>query len=828
MRAAFILVVTSFALAASAAGQVVADFTADKTLGVLPMFVQFTNLSTYPAGTTPEFLWDFGDGTFGVGKNPSHLYETDGVFTVSLAVHVGGQASTKTRQGYIRAHDLTPQFEGSPRVLSPPFSVSFTNQTSTIGSIATSFLWDFGDGSTSTAVNPTHTYIAAGKFNVSLHATAESHSRTTTKVAYILSEFPEPDFLATRRSGTAPLTVTFSNLTEPAEIIQSYHWEFGDGSTSSETHPLHTYQSPGVYTVGLSATTFNGITRLVSKPLLIRVFDESEPADAEIGGYEYLVAFPEGFANPIPRLMIVSYEQANVIIDFPGPNFRRNLTMSANTAIPLDLPWDVIVREGDVVTDQGGLIVSDGRIQVYGLILEHWSSDGYAAIPIDSLGTRYRVITTPASEGHWSSQFTVVALQNATTIDIRPTVTIGAHQAGEFYSVNLNALEVYQQQTDDKGEDLSGTMILSNKPVAVFGGNECTKILGEACDTVVEQIPPVSAWGLDHIVVSLASRGSNPGDFVRVLAHLDSTDVSISGPQSESFVLDAGESATRTLVGINRITSSKPVLIAQVATGATFQGGKEGDPFMMLVVPTNDFGINYTIRTPRPIEYSRYRNFVNLVVDSIDVTEGTIRIDEVSIKPSLFSPVPDTIYSAARIALDPGTHTFSATSPFGLYSYGFQEWESYGYSGGRKPPPQIELANWDLIIALRESFNELDSDGDGNLTIAEAALDEEKFSAIDLDHDGRVTMEELLMLSIGSVGIATPVYVDFNRSNAGRGTLMEPFHLFHEAQVFVKPGGSIRILDGYSPETFVGAKRLRKPISIRSEHGSLISIGGTP
>ena len=135
-----------------------------------------------------------------------------------------------------------------------PLTVTFTSQST--GDI-TFYQWDFGDGATSPQQNPVHVYESSGTFAVSLTVTGPGGSDTETKAGYITatSETPESplaEFTADVTSGTAPLTVQFTN--QSTGDISSYSWDFGDGGTSTQQNPAHAYDSAGAFTVSLTAT----------------------------------------------------------------------------------------------------------------------------------------------------------------------------------------------------------------------------------------------------------------------------------------------------------------------------------------------------------------------------------------------------------------------------------------------------------------------------------------------------------------------------------------------------------------------------------------------
>ena len=144
------------------------------------------------------------------------------------------------------------QFTASTTSGVAPLALNFLN-TST-GTI-TSYGWNFGDGTTSTAASPGHVYAAAGVYTVSLTVTGPGGTNTQTRNSYVtVSAPPAPvaQFTGSPLSGTSPLTVAFTNNSTGS--ITSYAWTFGDGTTSTAASPSHVYAAAGVYTVSLTVT----------------------------------------------------------------------------------------------------------------------------------------------------------------------------------------------------------------------------------------------------------------------------------------------------------------------------------------------------------------------------------------------------------------------------------------------------------------------------------------------------------------------------------------------------------------------------------------------
>jgi PKD repeat protein len=145
--------------------------------------VTFADGST---GDVTSWFWDFGDGGTSTAQNPSHEYTAAGQYTVTLTATGPGGSDTETKTDYI---DVSPapvapvaEFSGSPTSGAVPLTVAFAD--SSTGDV-TSWSWDFGDGGTSTAQNPSHEYTAAGQYTVTLTATGPGGSDTETKTDYI-------------------------------------------------------------------------------------------------------------------------------------------------------------------------------------------------------------------------------------------------------------------------------------------------------------------------------------------------------------------------------------------------------------------------------------------------------------------------------------------------------------------------------------------------------------------------------------------------------------------------------------------------------------------
>lgn len=245
----------------------VAQFAANKTAGCSPVVVQFTDQST---GNPTSWSWDLGNGGSSTLQNPAATYITPGSYRIILtATNANGSSKDTT---FITVHTSpTVNFMSDTVTACGSKTVQFNNLTTPGETGVTSYLWDFGDGDSSTAVSPSHTYTYSGNFAVSLVVTnSKGCTNSITKSSYIkVIGKPTGAFTANQTSScNAPFQVAFVNTTTNAT---GYAWDFGDGGTSTATAPSHTYTTPGTYTVRLISTGSNGCKDTLTKTSYISI-----------------------------------------------------------------------------------------------------------------------------------------------------------------------------------------------------------------------------------------------------------------------------------------------------------------------------------------------------------------------------------------------------------------------------------------------------------------------------------------------------------------------------------------------------------------------------
>ncbi|PKL58347.1 MAG: cell surface protein, partial [Methanomicrobiales archaeon HGW-Methanomicrobiales-5] len=266
-----------------------AGFSATPASGGAPLAVRFTDESTNSPDT---WFWNFGDGTASEDQNPEHTYAAVGTYSVSLTASNAAGSTEITKPDYITVIEPpTASFMADTRNGTAPLTVRFTD-TST-GDVTT-WSWRFGDGGISSEQNPEHPYLAAGTYTVSLEVKNSAGSDTETKSGYItVIERPVAAFTVNTVKGVAPLKARFTDTS--TGVPMSWSWDFGDGVTSADRSPEHTYGSPGTYTVSLTVANSAG-ENTTTKTGHITVFEPLSAgfeANATVGRVPFSVRFTD-------------------------------------------------------------------------------------------------------------------------------------------------------------------------------------------------------------------------------------------------------------------------------------------------------------------------------------------------------------------------------------------------------------------------------------------------------------------------------------------------------------------------------------------------------
>ncbi|MEM9490371.1 MAG: PKD domain-containing protein, partial [Myxococcota bacterium] len=215
------------------------------TFTVIDRTVQFADASSDPDGLVVSWSWDFGDGNTSTLQNPSHTYAGSGTYTVSLTATDNDGITATVSQDVLIPEPPVALFGYTVMGLTANFTDNSVDQADSL----TNWDWDFGDGTTSTEQNPSHTYAVGDAYNVTLTVTNAAGSTDVQAVVVAVNAPPMAAFEFTADT----LTVSFIDQSTDADgVILDRTWDFGDGATSTALSPTHTYAADGTYTVTLT------------------------------------------------------------------------------------------------------------------------------------------------------------------------------------------------------------------------------------------------------------------------------------------------------------------------------------------------------------------------------------------------------------------------------------------------------------------------------------------------------------------------------------------------------------------------------------------------
>ena len=236
--------------------------------GCVNTVISFTDQSAIVANNIISWSWNFGDNSTSSLQNPTHIYSTNGSYTVTLTTTTNfGCQSTLTKTLIINSKPIvqfnTPTLSGCT-----PLNVTFGDLSST--ATGSTYNWDFGDNTFSTIKNPIHVYTMNGSFTVKEVVIAPggcSDSLIKTGYINVLSAI-SPSFTELNRC-TNSTTLFTDNSVITSGTITNWDWDFGNGSSSTIQNPSFVYTSSGKYSVKLTTTSNQGCSSSFTKDVII-------------------------------------------------------------------------------------------------------------------------------------------------------------------------------------------------------------------------------------------------------------------------------------------------------------------------------------------------------------------------------------------------------------------------------------------------------------------------------------------------------------------------------------------------------------------------------
>ena len=432
---------------------------------------------------------------------------------------------------------------------------------------------------------------------------------------------------------------------------------------------------------------------------------------------EYYVGFLKNYGQENLTLYITTTE--NVPVPFTVSSSTGQMysgTATDGIAIDVTLPSSFAVFN-NTVRDKGVWIRAtdaSNKLTVYGMNYASRTADGFVALPCYDYQIQnytYYAVSTHFNrfpEVELRSQVLLVGCEDSTELTITPTQTIeipsnlaGGNTPvtvipGRSYTITLNRLQTFLFSSS---LDLTGSMVVSNKPIAFFSGHECADVpVGVAfCDHLVEQLPPTITWGRQFFVVS--SLGKIAGEQYKLITSTTTTAAvcycsTSNGTVSETFIT--------TLTGAGRshefhiaqdmfcsVQASSPVLLVQFAIGRSREPSEYGDPFMMMIPPVEQYRNNYTFLTQ-----SGFQNTISITVGTEFFNPENLVLNGSSLSGANWTEIYCSTHIvcgyATRVSLSVGQNFIyhrDPTARLGTFVYGFRNYTSYGYPAGMQLIP---------------------------------------------------------------------------------------------------------------------------------------------
>uniref|UniRef100_A0A8C8S225 IgGFc-binding protein n=1 Tax=Pelusios castaneus TaxID=367368 RepID=A0A8C8S225_9SAUR len=404
-----------------------------------------------------------------------------------------------------------------------------------------------------------------------------------------------------------------------------------------------------------------------------------DPSCSGPQGTEFITVFMQ---NYLPRygsadlkLFITGYTpgtSVTVSVNKAGVSFDVKANPGEMTLVPIP-PF--VELSGSQISDHTVIIQANREISILSLNYKSHTADTTVVYPVKKLGNEYYVVTPVGSARSSNKQFAVVAWQDPTLVEVylKGAVTFKeeTYRAGSKLVIPLGAYQAVQLQSRD---DLSGTRIVSQNPVAVYSGHMCvTK--HTKCDYVGEQLLPVSSWGTMFIVPPLLFQSKFDLVFVAASQHTRIDYQSERGKSRKNLV--AGQVVTFEIKTSNPlfISASAGIQVIFFSTGGT-KGKIEYDPFLMMIPDISHYCETYNI-----YGQDMFENYGVIVAKTSDTADTTIDMEPLHFL--LWRPIPGTAYSWTTYNMGSGVsnHTIeNPSSPFGLLSIGIKDGAGYGSS----------------------------------------------------------------------------------------------------------------------------------------------------
>jgi len=462
--------------------------------------------------------------------------------------------------------------------------------------------------------------------------------------------------------------------------------------------------------------------RLLVTLLFFSAYINLQAQDFSNKGTDFWLAYPAHIDGQTSRMALYISATVNTsgqVVMAGGASI--NFTVTANQATVVQISpatYTVINPQNEGINVGRGIhITSLQPIVVYAHILNQARSGSTLVLPTNTLGREYTAVSFKSSVNssppggtingsNAGSQFTIVGVEDNTTVEITPSVADvgGVRTANSTYNITLNKGDVYQYRSA-WNQDITGTKIRtvststsSCKPIAVFCGSAWTSLdcaNASGGDNLFLQLMPKSAWGKSYVTAPFADRQY---DIFRIIVSDPTAVVNLNGTNLNSATLINNSYYQFTSSTPNVITSDKPLMVIQYMISQTCDTRNNGntganapfpgDPEMIIINPIEQTLNDVTVVSARanltPPNTNITKHFFTIIMKTN--ATASLRIDGAT-PAGTFVPIAGSGYSYLQENVTTSTnsnpsHRIKADSGFIALAYGLGSVESYGYNAG--------------------------------------------------------------------------------------------------------------------------------------------------
>ena len=424
--------------------------------------------------------------------------------------------------------------------------------------------------------------------------------------------------------------------------------------------------------------------------------------------YSYHVAMKGAATNLSMTLYITSDVTTTYKVEVFGGAVIQSGTLNAGQVVTCVVPNTYMLTTAGLFSDKTVRVEADKNIAVYSYITQSAVSGATVCLPTNVLGKEYVSMnyTQVSNESGSNSYFTIIAVEDNTTVEIIPSATTTAGWVpGSVNTIQMKKGEIYQvlgrvQSTATSGlwlgDDLTGSRIRSVstgtegcKRIAVFSGTGKIRI-GSNCgnnnssDNLYQQLYPTASWGKNYLTVPSYNRNTN---FYRIIKSAPTAKVFLNGTEipAASFVNGVYHEFTNTTP--NSITSTEPISVAQYFTTQGCSGNATPyDPDMIILNPVEQNISNVTLVSSNlvAVPISNHQHHIHVIMPKGGTGISSFKFDGNLVPATSWVNHPNNPnYSYLYLSnVQQGFHTLTSDSGFNALAYGYAGAESYGYSAG--------------------------------------------------------------------------------------------------------------------------------------------------